>query len=186
MIPARWPLPRHLSSAFFRAPHVMPGAAAGAAASSKPRTTSGPSPMRPGRRRPLTLGGARNQSGAAAPALGALAAAASSTGDAERREQGRRSGNERWQQALKILLVDASTNHLPRLGLNFQSMRLRPIQMRVSLYAAQVGYQHGIRPEFRSSSSNLILMSYNDPILDAYIHQVWLCRACQCGYVLEG
>ena len=42
------------------------------------------------------------------PALGALAAAAINTGDAQRREQGRRSGTERWQQALKILLVDAA------------------------------------------------------------------------------
>ena len=58
------------------------------------------------------------------------------TGDAERREQGRRSGNERWQQALKILLVDAAAMHLPRLGLNFLSTRLPPIQMRASLYAA--------------------------------------------------
>ena len=92
--------------------------------------------MSPRGRRPLTLGEARNQCGAAVPALGALAAAASSTGDAERREQGRRSGTERWQQALKILLVDAAAIHLPRLGLNFQSERLPPIQMRASLYAA--------------------------------------------------
>ena len=48
--------------------------------------------------------------GASAPALWeALSAAAGITGeDAQRRDEGRRSGSERWQQALKILLVDAS------------------------------------------------------------------------------
>ena len=62
-------------------------------------------------------------SGASAPALWeALELAAGITGeDAQRRVQGRRSGSERWQQALKILLVDASAQLMfsSALGLDF-------------------------------------------------------------------